>query len=102
MHLVKRDLAHFSVAGLDVAAQQQGSLVAAFALDGLQDFGVFFVSCVYARLFGEVEAAYNADAVGRFRRRLPVRSERFGPIRLPTPLPCPGATRQMAAKSSRR
>ncbi len=55
VHLVQGDLAHFGLAGLDVGPQQHRGLVAALALDRLEDLGVFVVGGVDARLLGEVQ-----------------------------------------------
>ena len=63
MHLVQRDLSHFSLAGFNVRAQQHGGLFAAFVLDGHQDLGVLFIRGVNPRLLGEVQPADQANAV---------------------------------------
>lgn len=64
VQLVQRDLAHLSLAGLDMGAQQQGGLVAAFVLNGLKDFGMLGIGRLYPWLLGEVEPANHADALG--------------------------------------
>ena len=50
MQLVQGNFADLCLAGLDVATKQQGGLVTAFTLNGLQDMCVLFIGRVYARL----------------------------------------------------
>ena len=61
MHLVQRDLAHFSLTGFDVRPQQHRGLVAALALDRLEDLRVLVVGGVDARLLGEVQPPDDPD-----------------------------------------
>ena len=64
VQLVQRDLAHLGLAGLDMGAQQQRGLVAAFVLNGLKDFGMLGIGRIHAGLPGEVEPANHANALG--------------------------------------